>query len=514
MRAFSWTSGAWVLAMTLGLAGVSWADPGGSGARAFVVNRDSGSVSVVSTATLEVMSNIEVGITPIALALTPSGDKAYVANFDSNEVSVVDMITLQATKPIPVGLNPKAIVVTPDGKRAYVANQGENSISIIDLTTDTVLNTLPANRSDPSVLALSPDSSVLYVLGSGDRFVTVVDTDTNLSTRIETGEDPLAVAFSLDGTLAYIANQGANTMSVFDTTTFPPIKLTDVAVGLAPRSVAVSPDDAKVYVANFLDSTISVINTATNQAASTLDDSSARTAPILERPIHVQATIVIPGAAGPWNILVVPSSTVPVFSSTGSSSAGPSNAATSAPTALVINRTSNNVGILNLSTDAAESIVEVGTNPEEGDFDPELPQAVVTNFGSNSISFFDTSGATASLSVTVEVAPVAVAVALLAVCPGCPVAEAGSNQSVRTLSRVTLDGTGSSDSEGDPLSYLWTQTEGPTVELSDPTSPTPSFRAPLQLKGSEVLSFELVVNDGQNDSRPDTVEVTVQGLRG
>ena len=78
---------------------------------------------------------------------------------------------------------------------------------------------------------------------------------------------------------------------------------------------------------------------------------------------------------------------------------------------------------------------------------------------------------------------------------------------------MTLDGTGSSDPEGDPLSFLWTQTEGPSVKLSDPTSSTPSFWAPFQLTGSVVLSFELVVNDGQNNSFPDTVDITVDGLR-
>ena len=143
---------------------------------------------------------------------------------------------------------------------------------------------------------------------------------------------------------------------------------------------------------------------------------------------------------------------------------------------------------------------------------------MVTNEGSDTISFFNTSGATASLSVPVGMAPVAVAVALQV--PGelqppadLPVANAGADQTVRALSKVTLDGAGSSDPQGDPLSFLWTQTEGPTVKLSDPTSPTPSFRAPFELSGSVVLSFELVVNDGQADSLPDTVEITVEGLR-
>ena len=92
-------------------------------------------------------------------------------------------------------------------------------------------------------------------------------------------------------------------------------------------------------------------------------------------------------------------------------------------------------------------------------------------------------------------------------------ADAGLDQTVRTLSIVTLDGTDSFDPQGDPLTFLWMQTEGPTVKLSDETSPTPSFRAPLQLNGSVVLSFELIVNDGQADSLPDTVNITVEGLK-
>jgi YVTN family beta-propeller protein len=145
MKAFSWISGAWVLAITLGLTEASWANDGG---RAYVVNRASNDVSVVNTTTREVISTIGVGTTPVALALTPDGSKAYVVNSDSNEVSVIDTATLQVITTIPVKLNPKAIVVTPDGQRAYVANQEDDSVSVIDLIIDEVLhNFRPAGRN-------------------------------------------------------------------------------------------------------------------------------------------------------------------------------------------------------------------------------------------------------------------------------------------------------------------------------------------------------------------------------
>jgi hypothetical protein len=72
---------------------------------------------------------------------------------------------------------------------------------------------------------------------------------------------------------------------------------------------------------------------------------------------------------------------------------------------------------------------------------------------------------------------------------------------------VQLDGSGSSDENGDPLTFAWTQADGPgALDISEPTSPHPTVRAnkPGEYKVS------LVVNDGQTDSDPAVATVTVK----
>ncbi|NGX17232.1 FG-GAP-like repeat-containing protein [Wenzhouxiangella sp. XN24] len=90
-----------------------------------------------------------------------------------------------------------------------------------------------------------------------------------------------------------------------------------------------------------------------------------------------------------------------------------------------------------------------------------------------------------------------------------PVAEAGPDQALQSGNRVQLDGSGSTDAEGDPLSYAWQLTElpaGSTAELDDPTSVMPGFVA--DRPGNYVV--RLVVNDGEFDSAADLVVVSSQ----
>lgn len=88
-----------------------------------------------------------------------------------------------------------------------------------------------------------------------------------------------------------------------------------------------------------------------------------------------------------------------------------------------------------------------------------------------------------------------------------PIADAGDDFGLREQTMGELFGSGFDD-DGDAISYLWTQTAGIPVTLSDATLPNPNFIAP---GGDAQLEFTLVVNDGVVDSNPDSVVVIIAG---
>lgn len=93
-----------------------------------------------------------------------------------------------------------------------------------------------------------------------------------------------------------------------------------------------------------------------------------------------------------------------------------------------------------------------------------------------------------------------------------PQADAGEDQQVSSGDDVTLNGTRSTDTDGDTdLSYRWRQTEGTPVELSDATAIQPGFVAPEIEEEMQTLTFELTVTDSQGLQDLDTCHVVVMG---
>lgn len=161
--------------------------------RAYVVNADSNTVSVIDRLTNRVVTTIEVGSHPADIAVNPLMARAYVANSGTNTVSVIDTISDNVVATIQVGSGPVSIAATTDGRHAYVANARTNSVSVIDTFTQTVVSTVPVGFF-PNRVTLTPDGTSAYVTNALDRSVSIINTGTNTVTAtVEVGKTPLDV---------------------------------------------------------------------------------------------------------------------------------------------------------------------------------------------------------------------------------------------------------------------------------------------------------------------------------
>ena len=88
-------------------------------------------------------------------------------------------------------------------------------------------------------------------------------------------------------------------------------------------------------------------------------------------------------------------------------------------------------------------------------------------------------------------------------------ADAGSNQKVHSSDQVKLDGNKSYDPNGHSLTFSWLQLAGgPAVVLSNDNKSQATFTSPL-VTNTTNLRFQLIVNNGNADSNPSYVSVTV-----
>jgi predicted aspartyl protease len=107
---------------------------------------------------------------------------------------------------------------------------------------------------------------------------------------------------------------------------------------------------------------------------------------------------------------------------------------------------------------------------------------------------------------TVDSAPDTVTV-IASTTNSAPIANAGADQNVSTLSVVTLNGNGSSDVDGDVLTYAWSFASlpaGSSASLSGANEVSATFTVDLD----GVYVVQLIVNDGEVNSVADTITVT------
>ena len=177
--------------------------------KAFVACTGSSQVASIALATTKsgeggsdrVLALLDVGKTPVHLALKPDGGELVVCDFDSDSISFIETRNDEVGSSALVGQHPVRALVTRDSSRLYASNFGSNSVAVYDIDAGRRVTTM-AVGSRPEGLALSQDERYLLVLDTQAGDVTVIQkrnprrlepTEYSLLTMIPVGMQPNAI---------------------------------------------------------------------------------------------------------------------------------------------------------------------------------------------------------------------------------------------------------------------------------------------------------------------------------
>ena len=118
---------------------------------------------------------LNVGKNPTGVTPNPANSEVYVVNSDSGSISVIDSRSNQLVATMAVQRSPYSISVTPDGTRAFVANAGSNTVTALNLQNRQLLGNIPV-PSQPGLARVSPDGKLVVVSSRGANAVSLIDT--------------------------------------------------------------------------------------------------------------------------------------------------------------------------------------------------------------------------------------------------------------------------------------------------------------------------------------------------
>lgn len=143
-----------------------------------------------------VLAFLDVGQTPVHLAMKPDGGEVFSSNFASDSISEISTYTNEVGGTYPIGNKPVHGLVTADNGALWVSNFGADSLSLYSIDDGKLISSLRTGSS-PDFLAFSADEHLLLAADAHSGDVAVIRTlgklGPNLFTILPAGPSPNAI---------------------------------------------------------------------------------------------------------------------------------------------------------------------------------------------------------------------------------------------------------------------------------------------------------------------------------
>jgi YVTN family beta-propeller protein len=242
------------------------------GKTAWVVYDKSHDLGVIDAESRRLLGRVKVGGNPYNLAFSPEGRYLYVLDWSSetsrDEVIVYDLAQERIDGRIEVSTWPAHGIFTRDGKTFYLSGETAGDLAVIDATERRITRTLPTG-GDAMGLALTADERVLYAAAGEERKVIKVDTTTPAAvSEIRLPGIVHDVVLTLDGQFLYTTLRKANLIAVVRTAD-------DRIVARIPQPgypdlVTMEPTGRYAFVTNRFAGVVTVVEIATHKTVRTI----------------------------------------------------------------------------------------------------------------------------------------------------------------------------------------------------------------------------------------------------
>src|SRR5262249_18766896 len=141
---------------------------------------------------------LDIGKTPLHVAVKPDGGEVFVSNFDSGSVSEIITSTDEVSSTHLLGSGPVRSMVSADNSLLYVSNFRSDSVAVYSIDNGKLVDVVQVGRN-PDALAFTPDQHYLLVVNSGSGDVAVIRNDRDINayilfTMVPVGLEPRQIA--------------------------------------------------------------------------------------------------------------------------------------------------------------------------------------------------------------------------------------------------------------------------------------------------------------------------------